>query len=297
MLRAWYASIHTGVAQNALLIAAPGGRWSAARCGCGRRPRHAPATSPTCSPASSWSGRWLRDVGQQLRMAQQAANDMERLIEYHRTPATVVDRPDAAPLAVAGGAIRFERVRFHYGDHAEPLFDDLSVDDRRGRAGGAGRPLRQRQDDLRQAPAAAARDPGRAHPDRRPGHRRRHPGEPARGDRPGAAGAGPVPPLARREHRLRPARAPSHERDRAGGAARPRPRLHRAAAAGLRHPGRRARRQAVGRRAPAGRDRPRHPGRPADPGPGRGDLLARQRGRAADPGRARAPDGRTHHAW
>ena len=29
--------------------------------------------------------------------------------------------------AVAGGAIRFERVRFHYGNHAEPLFDDLSV--------------------------------------------------------------------------------------------------------------------------------------------------------------------------
>ena len=31
------------------------------------------------------------------------------------------------PLEVGGGAIRFEWVRFHYGNHAAPLFDDLSV--------------------------------------------------------------------------------------------------------------------------------------------------------------------------
>ena len=126
MLRAWYASIHTGVAQNALLILLQavlvGGAlwlWSAGR---------ATAGDVTYVLTSFIVVRaWLRDVGQQLRMAQQAANDMERLIEYHRTPATVADRTDATPLAVAGGAIRFERVRFHYGNHAEPLFDDLSV--------------------------------------------------------------------------------------------------------------------------------------------------------------------------
>ena len=126
MLRAWYASIHTGVAQNALLILLQavlvGGAlwlWSAGR---------ATAGDVTYVLTSFIVVRaWLRDVGQQLRMAQQAANDMERLIEYHRTPATVADRTDATPLAVAGGAIRFEGVRFHYGNHAEPLFDDLSV--------------------------------------------------------------------------------------------------------------------------------------------------------------------------
>jgi ATP-binding cassette subfamily B protein len=73
-------------------------------------------------------GRWLRDVGMQLRNAQQAANDMERLVEYHRTDPAIADRPDAVPLAVAGGAIRFAGVRFHYPGHAAPLFDGLSVD-------------------------------------------------------------------------------------------------------------------------------------------------------------------------
>ena len=116
MLRAWYASIHTGVAQNAMLIALQaalvGGAlwlWSRGQASAG----------DVAYVLTSFLlvGRWLRDVGMQLRMAQQAANDMERLIEYHRTPATVVDRPDAVTLAVDGGAIRFEQVRFHYGAH------------------------------------------------------------------------------------------------------------------------------------------------------------------------------------
>ena len=126
MLRAWYASIHTGVAQNAMLIALQaalvGGAlwlWSRGQASAGN----------VAYVLTSFLlvGRWLRDVGMQLRIAQQAANDMERLIEYHRTPATVTDRPDAAPLEVGGGAIRFDRVRFHYGDYATPLFDELSV--------------------------------------------------------------------------------------------------------------------------------------------------------------------------
>ena len=126
MLRAWYASIHTGVAQNAMLIvlqaALVGGAlwlWSRGQASAG----------DVAYVLTSFLlvGRWLRDVGMQLRIAQQAANDMERLIEYHRTPADIADRPDAAPLAVAGGAICFERVRFHYGNHATPLFDELSV--------------------------------------------------------------------------------------------------------------------------------------------------------------------------
>ena len=126
MLRAWYASIHTGVAQNAMLIALQaalvGGAlwlWSQGRASAG----------DVAYVLTSFLlvGRWLRDVGMQLRTAQQAANDMERLIAYHRTPATVVDQPGAVPSAVAGGAVRFEQVRFHYGRHAEPLFDGLSV--------------------------------------------------------------------------------------------------------------------------------------------------------------------------
>jgi ATP-binding cassette subfamily B protein len=126
MLRAWYASIHTGVAQNAMLIALQaalvGGAlwlWTHGQASAG----------DVAYVLTSFLlvGRWLRDVGMHLRMAQQAANDMERLIAYHRMPATVVDRPDAVTLAVGGGAIRFKQVRFHYGAHIQPLFDDLNV--------------------------------------------------------------------------------------------------------------------------------------------------------------------------
>ena len=49
-----------------------------------------------------------------------------------------------------------------------------------------------------------------------------------------------------------------------------RARVHRAAAGGLPHGGRRARGAALRRAAPAHRDRPRHPPRRAHPGPGRG---------------------------
>jgi ATP-binding cassette subfamily B protein len=131
MLRAWYASIVTGVAQNAMLLVLQaalvgGALWLWWR-------GQASAGDVTYVLTSFLLVRgWLRDVGQQLRTAQQAANDMERLIEYHRTTASIRDRADARPLVLAGGAVRFEGVRFHYGRHAEPLFDGLSVDIRAG---------------------------------------------------------------------------------------------------------------------------------------------------------------------
>ena len=67
---------------------------------------------------------------------------------------------------------------------------------------------------------------------------------------------------------------------------------------GLRHPGRQARRPAVGRAAPAHLVRPGVPGRPGRAGPGRGHLAARHPERAAGAGRpahrAGRPDGRHH---
>src|SRR5437588_449950 len=57
---------------------------------------------------------------------------------------------------------------------------------------------------------------------------------------------------------------------------------------------RRARRQIVGRPAAAHRARPGDPEERADPGPRRGDIGARFRGRGGDPGTARRIDGRAH---
>ena len=122
-----------------------------------------------------------------------------------------------------------------------------------------------------------------------------HAGVAARADRHRPAGADPVPPLAGREHRLCPARR-HPGRDRARGEARQRARLHPAAAQGLRHAGRRARRQAVGRRAPARGDRTGLPCGCADPDPRRGDVEPRFGIGGADPAGDGAADGRSHHA-
>ncbi len=73
-------------------------------------------------------------------------------------------------------------------------------------------------------------------------------------------------------------------------------RVHPRPAAGLRHAGRRARRQALGRPAPAHRHRPRHAEERADPAARRGDLRARHRIRAPGPGGAQGADARPHHA-
>ena len=66
----------------------------------------------------------------------------------------------------------------------------------------------------------------------------------------------------------------------------------RAAAPGLRDPGRRARRQAVGRPAAAHRDRARPAAQRADPAARRGHERPRQRERGGDPARPRRPDAR-----
>ncbi len=75
-----------------------------------------------------------------------------------------------------------------------------------GREDRPGRPLRRGQEHDRQ-PAAALPRPGIGpHPDRRPGHRRRHAGQPAGADRHGDAGHLAAAPLGARQHPLRPTR-------------------------------------------------------------------------------------------
>ncbi len=70
---------------------------------------------------------YLRTMGQTVREVQRGVNDMVELVALHRAPLTVVDRPDAAELAVPHGEIAFSHLRFRYGQHGRPLFDDLSV--------------------------------------------------------------------------------------------------------------------------------------------------------------------------
>ena len=71
---------------------------------------------------------YLRDVGQHIRNLQRAVNDMEELVAIHAEPLGIKDAPDARPIAIGEGRIRFENVTFHYGKHASALYTDFSVD-------------------------------------------------------------------------------------------------------------------------------------------------------------------------
>jgi len=75
---------------------------------------------------------YLRDVGMHINNLRRSVNDMEELVEIHREPVGVVDRPDARPIRISRGEIAFEHVDFHYAGHATPLYRDLSLTIRAG---------------------------------------------------------------------------------------------------------------------------------------------------------------------
>ncbi|MBE7734302.1 ABC transporter ATP-binding protein [Devosia faecipullorum] len=70
----------------------------------------------------------LRDVGQHIRNLQKSVNDMEELVNLHAQPLGIADRPEAGPIAIGDGHIRFDDVTFQYGAHTSPLYHDFSVE-------------------------------------------------------------------------------------------------------------------------------------------------------------------------
>ncbi|HTJ56579.1 MAG TPA: ABC transporter ATP-binding protein [Devosiaceae bacterium] len=75
---------------------------------------------------------YLRDVSLHIRNLQRSINDMEELVQIHKEALGVEDRPQARPIVVTEGGIRFEHVEFRYGRHASPLYEDLDVTIRPG---------------------------------------------------------------------------------------------------------------------------------------------------------------------
>ncbi|HYE00764.1 MAG TPA: ABC transporter ATP-binding protein [Alphaproteobacteria bacterium] len=75
---------------------------------------------------------YLREVGMHIRNLQRSVNDMEELVGLHAQPLGIEDRPGAGAIRIGAGEIRFERVTFHYGQHATPLYRDFSVTVRAG---------------------------------------------------------------------------------------------------------------------------------------------------------------------
>ena len=195
------------------------------------------------------------------------------------------------------GAIEFRHVTMRYRPDASDVLRNVSLSIEPGRSDRHRRAVRVGQVDADQAHPAPLQSAERPGDDRR---RRRRPARSrlaAPADRRRAAGEHPVQPHDPREHRARRSGDGAGDGD-AGGEARRRRRVHRAAAARLRHDDRGARGQPFRRPAPAHRHRPRARHQPAHPDPRRGDLRPRLRERAHHPGehaRDRARPHRHHH--
>ncbi|MCA1298704.1 ABCB family ABC transporter ATP-binding protein/permease [Stappia indica] len=69
----------------------------------------------------------LNFVGFLYREIRQGLADLEAMFDLLAEPAEITDAPDAAPLAVNGGTLRFEDVRFHY-DADRPILKGISFE-------------------------------------------------------------------------------------------------------------------------------------------------------------------------
>ena len=139
-------------------------------------------------------------------------------------PPEVTDRPGATALAAhlsdgPAGEVRFEDVSFGYRpDRADPASGvDFTVP--AGRQAGDRRADRRGQVHHQPAAVPLLRRDRRARSDRRAGHPRRDAGQPARGDRRGAAGHRAVQRHHPLQHRLWPARCVGQAEIEAGRAA------------------------------------------------------------------------------
>jgi ATP-binding cassette subfamily B protein len=70
---------------------------------------------------------YLREIGQHVHQLQRAVNEMEEMVRLYDEPLGVADAPDAKPLRIDSGEVRFEHVTFSYAGHHQPLYRDLHV--------------------------------------------------------------------------------------------------------------------------------------------------------------------------
>ncbi|MET0533507.1 MAG: ATP-binding cassette domain-containing protein, partial [Steroidobacter sp.] len=70
---------------------------------------------------------YLRDIGQHIHHLQRSVNEMEEMVNLYDQPLGVADSPDARPLQIDAGAVRFDHVTFCYAGQDKPLYRDLNV--------------------------------------------------------------------------------------------------------------------------------------------------------------------------
>ena len=113
----------------------------------------------------------VKQLGRVGQLAMQGAASAERIFEVLDAESGVPDEGKEV-LPPFARAIRFEEVRFAYGD--APGAGRGEPHPAQGRGGGAGGRLGERQEHARQPPAALLGSPGRAHHGGRRGPARRH---------------------------------------------------------------------------------------------------------------------------
>jgi ATP-binding cassette subfamily B protein len=70
---------------------------------------------------------YLRNIGENIRMAQKGMDDIEDVARYAETAPQVLDRPDAPTFRADLGEVVFDRVVFRYKSAADPLYDGFSL--------------------------------------------------------------------------------------------------------------------------------------------------------------------------
>jgi ATP-binding cassette subfamily B protein len=70
---------------------------------------------------------YLRNIGENIRMAQRGLADVEDVARYARTPPQVADAPAAVIFSGQEGRIAFERVVFRYKSAVAPLYDRFDL--------------------------------------------------------------------------------------------------------------------------------------------------------------------------
>jgi ATP-binding cassette subfamily B protein len=70
---------------------------------------------------------YLRDIGQHIHHLQRSVNEMEEMVHLYEQPLGVADSPEARPLHINAGEVRFDHVTFCYAGQDKPLYRDLNV--------------------------------------------------------------------------------------------------------------------------------------------------------------------------
>jgi ATP-binding cassette subfamily B protein len=70
---------------------------------------------------------YLREVGMHVRNLQRSINDMEELVALEHQSPDVADSPNAVPIVITAGEIRFDHVTFLHGGHDAVLAQSLSM--------------------------------------------------------------------------------------------------------------------------------------------------------------------------